>query len=572
MKPKDLAEKLMAALTADSNVSELVSSMDISGPGFINIHLSDPYMRNKLANMLKDKARLGIVPTSEEKTQRIIVDFSSPNIAKEMHVGHLRSTIIGDSLSKVLEFLGHDVLRLNHVGDWGTQFGMLIKFMQEKQTGDAKEVAVGTDVEIGDLVEFYRASKKRFDEDLDFSKASKEEVVKLQSGDEGSLRAWTRICDVSRLEFSKIYGRLDVHINERGESFYNPMLSSLVKELEDGGSAVQSEGATCIFLPGYTNPDGTPQPMIIKKSDGGFLYATTDLAAIRQRVRDEKADRVLYVTDVGQSQHFEMVFKIAKATDLVGDKTQLTHVPFGLVLGEDGKKFKSRSGDTVRLRDLLDQAVVTAEEGMLTRLIADSEFRGTDDESSSDAPVVVVERVLTEAEKEVARIVGMGAVKYADLSMNRESNYRFSYNKMLSLTGNTAPYMLYAYARIQGISRKALVGMGDSEDSNSAIGGESLQLTAESLSLPTPEEQALAKQLMKLDEVLEEVARDLYPNRLCEYLFELSQRFNKFYECCPVLKAETIELRRSRAALCSLTADTLKLSLGLLGIQTVEKL
>jgi arginyl-tRNA synthetase len=341
--------------------------------------------------------------------------------------------------------------------------------MQEKQTGDATEVSVGTDVVIGDLVEFYKASKKRFDEDADFSKASKEEVVKLQSGDEGSLRAWTRICDVSRLEFSKIYERLDVHINERGESFYNPMLASLVKELEDGGSAVQSEGASCIFLPGYTNPDGTPQPMIIKKSDGGFLYATTDLAAIRQRVRDEKADRVLYVTDVGQSQHFEMVFKIARATNLVGDKTELKHVPFGLVQGEDGKKFKSRSGDTVRLRDLLDQAVVTAEEGMLTRLIADSEFRSNDDDSSSNAPVV--ERVLTAAEKEVARIVGMGAVKYADLSMNRESNYRFSYNKMLSLTGNTAPYMLYAYARIQGISRKALVGMSDSDDSNSAIGG-----------------------------------------------------------------------------------------------------
>lgn len=274
-------------------------------------------------------------------------------------------------------------------------------------------------------------------------------MVKLQSGDEGSLRAWTRICDVSRLEFSKIYQRLDVQINERGESFYNPMLSSLVKELEDGGSAVQSEGASCIFLPGYTNPDGTPQPMIIKKSDGGFLYATTDLAAIRQRVRDEKADRVLYVTDVGQSQHFEMVFKIARATDLVGDKTELKHVPFGLVQGEDGKKFKSRSGDTVRLRDLLDEAVVTAEKGMLTRLIADSDFRssGDNDGSSSDAPGG--ERVLTPAEKEVARIVGMGAVKYADLSMNRESNYRFSYNKMLSLTGNTAPYMLYAYARIQ---------------------------------------------------------------------------------------------------------------------------
>ena len=304
LKPKDIAQKLMDTLQADSNMAELITSMDISGPGFINIHLSDVYMRSKLAVMLKNSDRLGMSPVKDEKRQRIVVDFSSPNIAKEMHVGHLRSTIIGDSLSRVLEFLGHDVLRLNHVGDWGTQFGMLIRFMQEKQAngeigalgGEAQggDVKIGDDVGLGDLVQFYKASKKRFDEDLEFQKDSREEVVRLQSGDEGSLRAWNSICDLSRLEFRKIYDMLDVYINERGESFYNPMLASLVKELEEGGSAVQSEGATCIFLPGYTNPDGTPQPMIVRKSDGGFLYATTDLAAIRQRSRDEKADRVLY--------------------------------------------------------------------------------------------------------------------------------------------------------------------------------------------------------------------------------------------------------------------------------------
>ena len=307
LKPKDIAEKLMATLQADEDVAELTRSMDISGPGFINIHLSDLYMRNKLAVMLKDSDRLGMAAVMNEKKQRIIVDFSSPNIAKEMHVGHLRSTIIGDSLSRVLEFLGHDVLRLNHVGDWGTQFGMLIRYMQEKQTegqqlsgGDSGSssgsdgVTIGEGVGLGDLVQFYKAAKKRFDEDKEFEKAAREEVVLLQGGDAGSLKAWTNICDLSRVEFRKIYDILDVFINERGESFYNPMLASLVSELERTGSAVQSEGATCIFLPGYTNPDGTPQPMIVRKSDGAFLYATTDLAAIRQRSRDEKADRVLY--------------------------------------------------------------------------------------------------------------------------------------------------------------------------------------------------------------------------------------------------------------------------------------
>jgi arginyl-tRNA synthetase len=302
MKPKDLAEKLMNSIQADAGMEKLIGSMDISGPGFINIHLSDPYMKHKIATMLKNPERLGIDAVTAEKKQRVIVDFSSPNIAKEMHVGHLRSTIIGDSISRVLEFLGHDVLRLNHVGDWGTQFGMLIRFMQEKQSEGKvtdvekgnSQVSIGDDVGLGDLVQFYKAAKKRFDEDPEFEKAAREEVVLLQSGDKDSLKAWNSICDLSRVEFSKIYDILEVQINERGESFYNPMLASLVNELEESGKAVLSEGATCIFLPGYTNPDGTPQPMIVKKSDGGFLYATTDLAAIRQRSREEKADRVLY--------------------------------------------------------------------------------------------------------------------------------------------------------------------------------------------------------------------------------------------------------------------------------------
>ena len=403
-KPKDLAEKLMATLAKD--VHDVVATMDISGPGFINLHLSDSYVKNKLTAMLRDPERLAISPVTLK--QRVIVDFSSPNIAKEMHVGHLRSTIIGDSLSRVLEFLGHDVLRLNHVGDWGTQFGMLIRFMQEKYpdittttTNGGPSKAVLGGAELGDLVEFYRAAKKRFDEDKEFEAAARAEVVKLQGGDEGSLQAWRAICDLSRIEFQKIYDMLQVQVEERGESFYNPMLPSIVQELETQGAAVQSEGATCVFVPGYTNPDGTPQPLIIKKSDGGFLYATTDLAAIRHRAKEEQADRVLYVTDVGQSQHFEMVFKAASSSGLVDStKTELKHVPFGLVQGEDGKKFKTRSGDTVKLKDLLDEAIRIAEEDFSSRLQRSVEE-------------------MTVEEKEVARVVGLSAVKYADLSMNR---------------------------------------------------------------------------------------------------------------------------------------------------------
>ena len=406
-KPRDLAEKLMATLSKD--VHDVVATMDISGPGFINLHLSDSYLKSKLTAMLRDPQRLAISPVTLK--QRVIVDFSSPNIAKEMHVGHLRSTIIGDSLSRVLEFLGHDVLRLNHVGDWGTQFGMLIRFMQEKYpditstttttTNDGQSTAVLGGAELGDLVEFYRAAKKRFDEDKDFEAAARAEVVKLQGGDEGSLKAWRAICDLSRVEFQKIYDMLQVQVEERGESFYNPMLPSIVQDLETQGVAVQSEGATCVFVPGYMNPDGTPQPLIVRKSDGGFLYATTDLAAIRHRAKEEQADRVLYVTDVGQAQHFEMVFKAANSAGLLDPtKTELKHVPFGLVQGEDGKKFKTRSGDTVKLKDLLDEAIRIAEEDFSSRLQRSVEE-------------------MTVEEKEVARVVGLSAVKYADLSMNR---------------------------------------------------------------------------------------------------------------------------------------------------------
>ena len=536
LKPHEVANRLKEALSVD----DILVKMDIAGPGFINMHLSDSYVNTRLSEMLTSpiQERLGI-PEVETK-QRIVVDFSSPNIAKEMHVGHLRSTIIGDTISRVLSFLGHDVVRLNHVGDWGTQFGMLIHYLKENHNDffdESNEMRYG----VGELVEFYRASKKRFDEDSHFKDAARREVVALQGGNTNSLKAWQKICEISRFEFQAIYDRLNIDVNERGESFYNSILDDVVTHFNKTGLLHESEGAKCIFLDGYVNKDGSPLPLIIQKSDGAFLYATTDLAAIKQRAgRDresgqEAADRIIYVTDVGQSQHFEMVFKAAKKAGFAS-LTELTHVPFGLVQGEDGKKFKTRSGDTIKLKELLDEAV--------SRATMDFTERNKGEK-------------LTPEQINNANIVGLAAVKYADLSMNRESSYRFSFSKMLSLNGNTAPYMLYSFVRIMGIQRKALE-LGQVSNSN--------------IHLNSSEERELAVQLIRFGEVLVEVEKGLYPNKICDYLFELSQRFNKFYEKCPVNQAETEELRLSRIALCSLTANTIKLGLEFLGIETVSKL
>ena len=405
LKPQEVAQSLSKALIELESGSDGVISageITVSGPGFINMRLTPTVLNQKLLNMHNDASgRLAISPSFPSK--KVIVDYSSPNIAKEMHVGHLRSTIIGDSLANVQEFLGHEVLRLNHVGDWGTQFGMLItKLTQDAVSAEARD-------SVSDLVEFYKKAKKQFDEDPEFQEKSRNEVVKLQGGNADTIKAWQDICELSRVEFRKIYDVLKIKdLEERGESFYNPFLPELVAELEQSGVATVSEGALCIFLPGYTNQDNTPLPLLIRKSDGGFLYATTDLAAVRHRASVEKADRVLYVTDVGQAQHFQMVFDASRKANLAPPSVELRHVPFGLVQGEDGKKFKTRAGDTVKLKDLLDEAVRTAEEVML------AEAQGEE---------AVTE--LSAEQKAAAKVVGIGAVKYADLSMNRESNYRF---------------------------------------------------------------------------------------------------------------------------------------------------
>jgi len=528
--PRVIAQKLLENL----NVTNICQTPTIAGPGFINLMLEPAYLETRLSDIQTDP-RLGVQPA--KTPQRVIVDFSSPNIAKEMHVGHLRSTIIGDSIARILEFRVHEILRLNHVGDWGTQFGMLIAYLREAYP---EALTTSNALDLGDLVTLYRKAKERFDGNQEFQETARKEVVKLQSGAEDSRRAWQLLCEQSRREFQVIYDWLDVHLSERGESFYNPLLPAVVEDLAQLGLLVEDAGAKCVFLEGFTNKAGEPLPLIVQKSDGGYNYAATDLAAIRYRIQQDQAERIIYVTDAGQANHFAQVFQVARRAGWLTDDVEVIHVPFGLVQGEDGKKLKTRSGETVKLRDLLDEAIARSRADLESRL--KEEGREETEEFKAH----------------VAKVVGISAVKYADLSQNRTSNYIFSFDKMLALQGNTAPYMLYAYVRIQGISRK-----GD-------IDFEQLG-TDRKILLQEETELALGKHLLQLSEVLNEVERDLLPNRLCQYLFELSQKFNQFYDQCPVLKADEPQ-RTSRLLLCDLTARTLKLGLSLLGISVLERM
>lgn len=524
--PREIASKIIGNLA----IADLCEQPSIDGPGFINVKLKTSYLEAQLVNMQAGD-RLGIPPTA--KPQRVVVDFSSPNIAKEMHVGHLRSTIIGDCIARILEFQGHEVLRLNHVGDWGTQFGMLITYLREAYP----EALTKSDaLDLGDLVALYRAAKQRFDEDVEFKEVARQAVVELQAGDPEAKVAWQLLCDQSRREFQKIYDVLDIQLTERGESFYNPYLASVVDDLQTLGLLEENQGAKCVFLEGFTNKEGEPLPLIVQKSDGGYNYATTDLAALRYRIDVDKAQRIIYITDAGQSGHFAQVFQVATRAGWLSDAVQVEHVPFGLVLGEDGKKQKTRSGDTVALKSLLDEAIA--------RVRTDLEIRNP---TASE-----------QVKQDAAEAVGLAAVKYADLSQNRTSNYVFSYDKMLSLQGNTAPYMLYAYVRVQGIGRKGEI------DFENLSTNPTIQLSSEA-------EVVLAKHLLQFGEVIEAVAEDLLPNRICQYLFELSQKFNQFFEQCPVLQAEEPE-RSSRLSLCNISAKTLKLGLGLLGMRVLERM
>lgn len=522
--PRDVAELILKNLEQ----SPLIAKTEIAGPGFVNITLSPQALSDKLNTITYDP-RLGI--SSPEKPLRIVVDFSSPNTAKEMHVGHLRSTIIGDSLARLFEFVGHDVLRLNHIGDWGTSFGMLITYMKT----EAPDVLTGKQTtDLSHLVNWYKASKKKFDEDPDFKKASQLEVVALQSGEPKALEAWKIICAVSRKAYQEIYDLLDIRITERGESFYNPFLADTVKDLENKGLIQLSDGAKCLFLDGFQNREGEPLPLMIQKSDGGYNYDTTDMAAIRHRINEEKADRIVIVTDAGQSTHFQMIFKAAEMAGYLDPKKVRTdHVPFGLVLGTDGKKFRTRSGDTERLIDLLTAAIDHAEKIMNER----------------SPELDVGER------KKIAHNLGIGAIKYADLSGNRTGDYVFSYDRMLRFEGNTAAFLMYSYVRVAGIKRKVNVDMET--------------LKKDKIVLEHPSEVALGLHLLQFGEALELVDKDLLPNRLTDYLYGLAEKFNAFYRDCTV---EGSPQQNSRLLLSELTAKVMKQGLSILGVNTVDKM
>ncbi len=530
MNPRAIATQI----TENLNVTDFCEPPSIAGPGFINFKLKTEYLEQQL-KAVHGSDRLGIAKA--DPPQRVIVEYPSPNIAKEMHVGHLRPAIIGECFARIVEFQGHDLLKVNHIGDWGTPFGMLITYLREAYPDPQQAAEAATS---GDLATFYRQAKKRFDEDETFKESARQAVVKLQAGEPEILEAWERVCQLSKRSYRKIYDLLNIapDIVDRGESFYNPYLPDVITDLDKVGLLVEDHGAQCVFLEGFTNKEGDPLPMIVQKSNGGYNYATTDLAAIRYRITEDKVDRVVYTTDAGQSNHFVQIFQVARRAGWVPDSVALDHAPFGLVLGEDGKRLKSRSGEAVPLKDLLDEAIARTRNDIEQRL-------ATEERTESE------EFIQNAAEK-----IGIGAIKYADLSQNRVSDYTFSYDKMLSLQGNTAPYMMYAYVRVRGISRKGEIDFSTLDTE--------IKLTEES-------EFALAKHLLGLDEVLAEVEAELLPNRLCQYLFELSQKFNQFYDRCSVLQAEE-PLRTSRLILCDLTARSLKLGLYLLGIDVLERM
>jgi arginyl-tRNA synthetase len=523
--PRAIAQTIIDQLDLD----RIADKIEIAGPGFINIHLSDEWLSQVLGNTINTQ-QLGMEKAIE---QTIVVDYSSPNLAKEMHVGHLRSSIIGDALVRTLEFQGHNVIRQNHVGDWGTQFGMLIAELEEHIEKSESEDFVLQDLEV-----FYQRSKQHFDADEDFANRARDYVVKLQSGDEKILALWQKFRHVSLQHSEDIYQQLNVTLSAqdvRGESAYNADLPKVVSDLKQQNLAVESQGATVVFLDELADKEGNPSPVIIQKHGGGYLYATSDLAALRYRANELKADRVLYFIDARQSLHMKQVFTLAKKANFVPAAMSLEHHPFGTMMGEDGTPFKTRSGGTVKLADLLVEAVERA-----AALIA---------EKDND---------LTESEQtEIARKVGIGAVKYADLSKTRTNDYIFNWNSMLSFEGNTAPYLQYAYTRIRSIFRKANIDVADLSH----------------IIIQAPEEKALALKLLQFEETLQQVAREAMPHTLCNYLYDVASAFMRFYEACPILKDDVDpSTRLSRLGIAEITAQTLHIGLDLLGIETMEKM
>jgi len=521
--PRELAQKILDNL----DLNGIADKLEIAGPGFINIYLSDKFLATVLAESTA-------IAAQNPNPQTIVVDYSSPNLAKEMHVGHLRSTIIGDAMARVLEYQGHKVVRQNHMGDWGTQFGMLIaELEQQLSEGDQAELA------LNDLEVFYQQSKKHFDEDPKFADTARAYVVKLQSGDKHCRTLWQKFIQVSVAHNLDIYKQLNVGLNEAHimpESAYNDDLQNVLDDLTAKGLAVESDGAKVVFLEELADKNGEPSVMIVQKSGGGFLYATSDLAAMRYRVNKLQADRILYSIDARQSLHMKQVFTAARKAGYAPESVGLEHHPFGTMMGKDGKPFKTRSGGTVKLADLLVEAVERAE-----RLLRD---KNTD---LSDEDIKVI-----------ARKVGIGAIKYADLSKTRTNDYIFDWDAMMSFEGNTAPYLQYAYTRIRSIFRKANI---DPQSFNAEI------------NIVEPQEKALAMKLLQFEEVVDQVANEGYPHILCNYVYELASAFMSFYEHCPILKDGVDEQsKQSRLQLSKQASETIAKGLDLLGIEVMEKM
>lgn len=522
--PRQLAEQVIQHL----DLQGIASKVEIAGPGFINIFLDRQWLADQAAQALT-LPRLGV---SSVAAQTIVIDYSAPNVAKEMHVGHVRSTIIGDAAVRTLEFLGHHVIRANHVGDWGTQFGMLIAYLEKQQSEHHEDIA------LADLEAFYREAKRTYDEDETFAERARGYVVKLQGGDEYCRTMWKKLVDITMSQNQKVYDRLNVTLTRKdvmGESLYNDMLPGIVADLKEKGLAVISEGATVVFLDEFKNKEGEPMGVIVQKKDGGYLYTTTDIACAKYRYETLHADRVLYYIDSRQHQHLQQAWTIVRKAGYVPESVPLEHHAFGMMLGKDGRPFKTRSGGTIKLADLLDEAVERA-----LALVSEKNPEMSSDELQA-----------------LAEVVGIGAVKYADLSKSRTTDYIFDWDNMLAFEGNTAPYMQYAYTRVLSVFRKA------------GIAADSLQ---GEIVLSEEREAQLATRLLQFEEVITQVARDGTPHVMCAYLYDLAGLFSGFYEHCPILTAEEEQVRNSRLQLAALTAKTLKQGLDTLGIKTVERM
>jgi arginyl-tRNA synthetase len=524
MQPREIAGLIAARLRG----SAMFERVEVSGPGFINITLRDAWLGAAATAQLGDP-RLGVEVTGHP--QHVVVDYSSPNVAKEMHVGHLRTTIVGDAFVRVLERLGHDVIRANHIGDWGTNFGMLLEHLV-----DVGEDAAHAQLAAGDINAFYQAAKVKFDADPEFADRSRRRVVALQAGEPETLRLWRMLVDDSKQYYNAIYRRLGVTLTDADlapESFYNSMLEDVCRDLQRAGIATVSAGALCAFPPGFTGRDGNPLPLILRKSDGGYGYGTTDMAAIRYRINELQADRITYVVGSEQSQHLAMVFAVARQAGWLPDSVRAEHAVIGMVTGTDRKRFRSRSGESVKLIDLIDEAVARAEKVI---------------EDRYDQP---------ELRAQIAEAVGIGALKYADLSVARDSSYVLDFNRMLALTGNTGPYLQYATARIRSIFGRAGLRPEDA---------------AGLINVGEPAERALVLRLLGFGAAVAETAETAEPHKLAGFVFEVASDFTTFYEQCPVLQAGTQEVRNSRLALAALTLKVLLSGLELLGIPVPDRM